>query len=132
VFAYRRGLRSNAVIFGGPPDEGGPSVVRIDPFDGAVGVFRDTPVLARLSHPLEPASLSSESFRVENVAGVVPAQVRTSPDQRVVIWTPERLLTPGVLHFVRASGLRDAQGREVAPHLSRFVPCQLTWGDLAS
>lgn len=129
VTVCRQGLRSNSVAFGGPPDEGGPSVVRVDPWDGAVGVFRDTPVLARLSHAAAASSLSAASFSVVDAHGPVPGSPRLSPDARVVIWTPERLLAPGLVHFVRASGLRDLRGREVSPHLSRFVPCDLTWGD---
>lgn len=127
---YRQGLRSNSLVFGGPPDDGAPSVVRVDPFDGANGVFRDTPVLVRLSHPVEASSLEPDGVRVENAAGTVPGRLRLSPHGRVVVWTPVRLLTPGVTHFVRATGLRDARGREVGPHLSRFVPCNLTWGDI--
>jgi hypothetical protein len=130
VTAHRQGLRSNGVVFGGPPDDGGPWVTRIDPRDGATGAFRDTPVLARLSHALDPATLTATSFRIERPSGPVPGRLMLSPDAKVVVWTPESLLEAGSTHFVLASGLRDVLGREVAPHVSRFVPCDITWEDL--
>lgn len=131
VHVQRQGLRSNSVAFGGPEDDGPAWVVRVDPQDGAIGVLRDAPVLARLSRPADPKSLSEASFRVEADGETVPATLRTSPDGRVVIWLGERLLNPGVEHVVVACGLRDALGRAVAAHRSRFVPCDLARADLS-
>jgi hypothetical protein len=106
-------------------------VLRVDPRDGATGVFRDAAVVACLSHAAEPASVSAQTFRVEETgAGAVPGRVTLSPDRAVVVWTARRLLTPGVEHVVTADGLRDARGRTVAPHSSRFVPCDLVLADL--
>lgn len=105
-------------------------VVRVDPHDGATGVFRDTPVVASLSHPLQPSSVTAESFAVEDEAGAVPGRAALSPDGRCLIWRGDRLLLAGVAHRVRLAGLRDTRGRALDPHHSRFVPCALTLGDL--
>ena len=113
------------------PPEGPAWVTRVDPGDGATGVFRDAPVLACLSHPADAATVHDRSFRVEEAGGIaVPGEVLLSPDGRLLIWTGTRLLAPGVEHLVTADGLKDHRGREVAPHRSRFVPCALARGDV--
>lgn len=105
-------------------------VTWVEPENGAAGVFRDALVLARLSAPLDPESLSAETFRVCDPAGRVPSSVELSRDQKVVIWRAERLLDPGVEHRVEADGLRDNRGRLVAPHRSCFFPGPLAFRDL--
>jgi hypothetical protein len=132
VAVSRQGLRSNSGWFGGPSDETPTRVVRIDPSDGATGVFKDTPVVARLSQPGDPSSLSPRTFRVLDEAGEVPARVRMSRDGTVVIWQAERLLEADVPHLVTCSGLKDRRGRQVSPHLSQFVVCDLSRADLGT
>ena len=132
VAVSRRGLRSNSAWFGGPSDETPTRVVRIDPCDGATGVFKDTPVVARLSQPADPSTLSPRAFRVLDEAGEVPARVRLSRDGSVVIWQAERLLQADSQHVVTCSGLVDRRGREVSPHLSRFLVCDLARADLGT
>ena len=105
-------------------------VVRVQPVDGATGVFRDTPVLARLSRPADGRSLSAATFGVDDTTGRVPARLRLSPDGLTVFWFGERRLDPGVEHHVSVSGLLDQEGREFLPHASRFVACGLAREDL--
>jgi hypothetical protein len=113
------------------PPEGPAWVTRVDPDDGATGVFCDARVLACLSHPADAATVHRGSFRVEESGGgQVPGDVFLSPDGRLLIWTAARLLVPGVEHLVTADGLRDSRGREVVPHRSRFVPCALARHDV--
>jgi hypothetical protein len=106
-------------------DDGPPRVESIDPRDGASGVFCDACVMARLSSPADPETLSAETFVIEDHEGVVPARLRLSADRRVLVWIAARPLAPGVAHVVRLSGLRDSSGQELAPHRSQFVPCEL-------
>lgn len=113
-----------------PEAPGDVLVVRVDPADGAAGVFRDAAVVVRLSSPAQPRSVTADALKVVDATGRVPGTLRLSPDRRVVIWRAERLLAPDSVHFVVVSGLRDARGREVAPHLSRFLACRLVSGDL--
>jgi len=111
--------------------EGPAWVTRVDPGDGATGVFRDTRVLACLSHPADAATVHGGNFRVEEAGGEeVPGEVLVSPDGRLLIWIAARMLMSGVEHVVTADGLKDHQGREVAPHRSRFVPCALARDDV--
>lgn len=113
------------------PAEGAAAwVLRISPEDGAAFVLRDTPVLLRLSHAVDPGSLDAAAVRVVDAAGDVPADLRCSAGGLVVICQPRRLLVPGVEHVVIARGLRDRRGRPVAEHWSRFVPCGLAGPDL--
>jgi hypothetical protein len=105
-------------------------VMHTTPADGAVFVLRDTPVLLRLSHAVDPVSVNAGAVRVLDTAGEVPAGLRWAAAGHVVIWEPRRLLVPGVEHVVIARGLTDRRGRAVAEHWSRFVPCGLACEDL--
>jgi hypothetical protein len=105
-------------------------VVRVDPRDGARGVFRDAPVVVSLSHPVEPGSLTPETVKVEVRGDAVPGRLHMSPDGAVVIWVAAGPLQPGVEHRVQAMGLRDWRGLPVEPHKSSFVPCSLAIGDV--
>jgi hypothetical protein len=108
-----------------PEREGPPRVLRIDPHDGAVGVFRDATIVARLTHPVDPHSLAPAAFEVHAPSGPVPGRFVASPDGEVLMWRAERPLEPGVEHEVRLHGLRDRDGRELALHRSGFVACDL-------
>lgn len=118
----RPGLRGEA-------EESG-SVARVDPGDGAVGVFRDSPVLVCLSHPVDARTVSPRTVRVEDPRGPLPGSLALSPDRRVVVWRGECHFAPGVVHFIVVRGLCDARGGEVAPFTSRFVPCHVISEDL--
>jgi hypothetical protein len=118
---------------GAPPpfDDGEPLVLRVDPADGASGVFRDTPVIVSLSQPADEATVSRDSFRVEAGGRTeVEGGIRLSPDGAVLIWTAARPLAPGVVHFVAIRGVRDRRGVPVRAHVSRFVPCDIALSDL--
>lgn len=105
-------------------------VLYMDPADGATGVFRDALVVASLSHPLEASSVTADRFAVEDEEGCIPGGTTLSPDGRCLVWRAGRLLLPGVAHQVRLDGLKDLRGRTLLPHRSRFVPCDLTYGDV--
>lgn len=125
-----RGLRVPGTSWRDRPDGLTPCVLRIDPPDGARGVFRDAPVVASFSRPADPRTISPETFLVLDEDGSVPGGVWTSLDGRVAVWTPARLLSAGALHCVRLAGLRDRQGRALSVHESAFVPGDLALGDL--
>lgn len=107
-------------------------VASVEPQDGESQVLRDAPIVVRLSHPLDPASVTETSLWVQDPEGPVPGELHLSPDGQVVIWGGARPLKAGALHFLVATGLRDRRGRAVPPHWSRFVPCDLTREDLCS
>ena len=127
ALGVRGTLRAGAV----PGDGEAPTVLRVNPEDGAAGVFRDAPVIVSLSHPVDPGSLTPDAVRVETSDGaVVEGRVSPSPDGAVLIWTAVRTLTAGTVHFVALRGLRDRRGLDLKPHVTRFVPCDLTLSDL--
>ncbi len=125
-----QGLRASTVGWDGPPGDRPARVVRIDPEDGATGVFVDDPVVATLSHPADAASATADTVRVTDDRGEVPGWLQFSPDARVLVWTPQRPLRPGVQQTVTIAGLRDLRGREMARHASRFVPCPFASRDV--
>jgi len=112
------------------PDGTCARVLRIDPPDGASGVFHDTPIVATFSRPADPRTVSVDTFAVLDDEGAVPGAVWTSADGRVAVWTPGRLLAGGRLHCVRLAGLRDVRGHELSVHESAFVPGGLAFDDL--
>ena len=107
-----------------------PGIALVEPGDGATGIFRDAPVALRVSAPVDPRSLTAETLRVQDPDGCVPGHAQASGDGCLLVWWPERLLQPDVLHFVVVRGLFDLRGRPVAPHFSRFVPCGFARQDL--
>lgn len=104
-------------------------VVRVDPGDGSAFVLRDTPVLVRLSGPVNPATVTHRTVRVVDAHGPVPAELSLSADQRVVIWCPQRLMVPAVEHELMVCGLLDHRGQVVPNHASRFYPCSFARED---
>jgi hypothetical protein len=130
VTVSRFGLRSNAVAFGHGWGDDPTRVLRVDPADGLTGVFRDTPVLVRLSRPVDAATVGPETFRVDEAGGRVSGHARLSPDGCVLIWKGDRLLEAGVEHVLTVSGVRDVRGCDVTPHRSRFSPCTLIRAEL--
>jgi hypothetical protein len=123
-------LRAPGTGWRAAPDEPRLRVRHLDPPDGARGVFRDAPVVARFSRPADPSTLSPLTFLIVDEHGPVPGGVWTSLDGRVAVWTPARLLSAGTLHCVRLAGVRDLHGRELAVHESAFKPGDLALGDL--
>jgi hypothetical protein len=126
----RQGLRSNSLAWGGSPSDPPPRVLRIDPGEGAAGVFRDTPVVALLSHAADRQSLDAHVLVVTDASSRVPGRVVLSADGRVLVWQSDRLLRAGECHEVQCAGLRDLRGREIAGLFTRFVPCDITWSDV--
>jgi hypothetical protein len=112
------------------PQAGGAYVVRVEPPDGAAGVFRDGPVLVRVSQPLDRRSLSGDTVSVVDAFGAIPARIELSVDAHVVIWRPERSLLPCLEHRLEVRGLRDRSGSEVPAHVSRFFPGGLSSHEL--
>ncbi len=110
--------------------ESGAYVVWVEPEDGASGVFRDPVVLVRVSEPVDPDSLCH--LRVCDEAGCVPSRQEASPDLRVLIWRPERLLRAGGKHAIVLEGLRDRRGRLLPGFRSGFTCGALTHADVLS
>lgn len=116
----------------GPPPAPVPArVLRVEPVDGATGVLRDAAVLLKLSAPVDESSLALGAVTVRDDQGAVPGHLLVSGEGDLLVWQPQRRLSPEALHFVLARGLRDAHGRELPEHCSRFVAGPLALADLA-
>jgi hypothetical protein len=107
-----------------------PRLIEVDPADGDAGVLRDGAVVLRFSQPLDPRSVTSAAIRLLDAAGPVPTSLSVSPDRRLVVCAPHRILAAECVHFVASSDLRDALGRDVPAHLSRFSTGAVGIGDL--
>jgi len=105
-------------------------ILRVDPTDGAAGVFRDSPVVVSFSHPIDSASLAGEALRVEAAGHELAGEWRLSPDGAVAMWIATDPLKPGREHLIVASGVKDRQGREVPRHESRFLAGDLSFEDI--
>jgi hypothetical protein len=105
-------------------------VLRVDPLDGAMGVLRDAPVLARFDRPIGEERLTPESFRVRDASGEVPARLRLSPDGRVAIWLAERRLRDCCEHEVTICVPCADREAEVAGYRGWFTTGTLTREDL--
>ena len=128
------GLMRGRTLLGGSENRGVPDepvrIVRVDPLNGAAGVFRDATIIVSFSHPLDAASLGGETLRVEEAGRALVGEWKLSPDGAVAMWIATGLLTPGREHVIVVSGLKDRHGREVPRHESRFVPGDLTFEEL--
>ena len=105
-------------------------VVRVEPPDGSSGVLRDAPVLARISHRLDPRTVAAHTVVLWGGSGAIPMRLELSRDGCVLICRPDQPLEPGVEHCLELCGLRDEKGHEVLAHESRFVPGGLGLHDL--
>ena len=110
-------------------DDSPPHVVEVEPEDGASGVLRDTPLVLRLSRPVDPTTVTTSSVRVHSTSGAVPARLVVSPDRTMLVWVAQRLLAPRTEHMVRVEGVHDLWGTPVEPYQCRFVPGELSTQD---
>ncbi len=108
-----------------------PSIVHVEPGDGLVGVFRDAPVIVRVSHPLDERSLEQAEVLVRGPYGPVPGGLRLAGAGDVLVWTPAEPLLGDAPHFLVLRALHDRRGRALAPHVSRFVTWAFCQADLA-
>jgi hypothetical protein len=96
-----------------------------------VGVFRDAPVIVRVSHPLDERSLEQAEVLVRGPQGAVPGGVRLAGTGDVLVWTPAQPLLGDAPHFLVLRELHDRRGRVLTPHVSRFVTWSFCHADIA-
>jgi hypothetical protein len=128
---FRRALASNALPFRPSDSEGPTRVVRVDPGDGSLGAFRDSPLVVRFSRPLDARSVTQGRIEVRDPEAALVGQTRLSPDGRVLLWLAERRLRPVTGHTLRVDGLRDERGEPVETWASTFATGRLTREDFA-
>ena len=94
---------------GGGPDAGGLALASNSPVDGATQKA-DYPVVAVFSAPVDPASVSKESFAVTAGVNEVDGTFSYSDDGSVVIFEPNADLVDGQAYTVTLDGITDQSG----------------------
>ena len=94
---------------GGGPDAGSLALASNSPVDGATQKA-DYPVVAVFSAPVDPASVSKESFAVTAGVNEVDGTFSYSDDGSVVIFKPNADLVDGQAYTVTLDGITDQSG----------------------
>ena len=94
---------------GGGPDAGSLALASNSPVDGATQKA-DYPVVAVFSAPVDPASVSKESFAVTAGVNEVDGTFSYSDDGSVVIFKPTADLVDGQAYTVTLDGITDQSG----------------------
>ncbi|HET9253415.1 MAG TPA: Ig-like domain-containing protein, partial [Candidatus Eisenbacteria bacterium] len=100
-----------------PPDVTPPSVISVLPFSGATGVAPTATVRATFSEPMEPASVSTSTFRLN--AGATPIAGTVTFSGETAILTPSTSLAYQTTYTARVTtGVEDLGGNNLG---SEFV-----------
>lgn len=96
---------------GSSRDDVTPAVESTNPVEGATGVPVNVPVRARFTKPIDPVTVTTDSFALRDASGaLVECSISVSDDQ-VVTFTPMRPLEPNTLHTLTiGAALTDAVG----------------------
>ena len=98
-----------------PADTTAPTVESVIPASDAAGVARDTVVAVMFSEPLDPASLTSSTFRLRDANGtVIPAAVSYDAATRTARLTPTTALAYSTRYTATVSAVRDLAGNVLA------------------
>jgi spore maturation protein SpmB len=104
---------------GGGVDDTPPTMEAVSPVDGAVGVAVNAQIIARLSEPLDPSSVSATTISLDPP---VTGNVALAADGVTITFTPPApYLAPATMYSVRVSGVRDLVGNVLTPVSSTFT-----------
>ncbi|RME00917.1 MAG: hypothetical protein D6812_08925 [Deltaproteobacteria bacterium] len=96
-----------------------PLLLALTPADGIGDVPLSVPVEARFSEPIDPFTVTPESFSVTEGGGRVVGSFRFSSDGREVRFLPEAEWTPATVHTVRLT-------REIRDLAGNALPAEVT------
>ena len=102
------------------------TVTSISPANTATGIPLNAQVIAQLSAPIDPTSVTQNSIQLLNGATPVAGTVNSINSQELT-FAPAGALAAGISYTVNISGFKDANGNAVTPFSSSF-----TTGTLAS
>ena len=110
-----------------------PRVVRVNPPRGRTDVAINASVVVVFSEPVDPATVTSVTLRLESEGGIaVDGTVRVSDDGLSAIYIPSARLAPGTVYRIAVSGdVRDRDGSPIetppeATFRTRGVPTEPT------
>ncbi|MCI0718311.1 MAG: Ig-like domain-containing protein, partial [Acidobacteria bacterium] len=97
-------------------DTAAPQVVRVNPFSGATDVPLNVVYSVELTEPIDPVSISAESFRLRDnaVSLDVPGSFSVDSGGQVASLVPDAPLVVGRSHTGILSGIRDLAGNPVS------------------
>jgi hypothetical protein len=97
----------------------GPTVT-VSPLDTATGIPLNAAVIAHISAPIDPTSVTQNSIQLLN--GVTPvAGTVNEPNAQELTFTPSSALTAATTYTVNVSGFTDANGNAVVPSNTTFI-----------
>ena len=110
------------------PDTTPPSVVSINPVDGATGISRSTTVSAIFSEAMNPSTLTTSVFTLTNT-GPVAASINYNPATLTATLTPNSILAPLATYTAQISaGAQDAAGNPLPLTTWSFTTRDGKWG----
>lgn len=102
-----------------PTDQTAPEVVAVHPAADAAKVFLDAEITARFDEPIDPATVTPDTFVVTNFRGRVAGSLRYEGE--TILFTPSALLVYNSDHTVTVAGVTDVSGNALAkPYQWRF------------
>ncbi len=110
-----------------------PTVIAITPADGLTGVSTVTDMMAAFSEPIDPATLTTSSFVLRDLAGVtVGATVGYGEATRVATLTPSAPLAGLTTYTATIStAVKDVAGNALAnPFVWSFTTAAARWAHL--
>src|SRR6185369_7988104 len=113
-------------------DNTGPTVVAINPPDGTIAVPVNARVVAKLSEPVNPLSVSNTAITLtQNGAPVVGTTVLSS-DRLFLFFTPATALATSTTFNLNVSGFSDSAGNQAVPFNSSFTTAAAGTADNSS
>ncbi len=105
----------------GSGDVTAPTVLGVNPPDGAAGVPLNSRVTVQLSEPIDPFSLTAERMRLAAPGGPVAATFQLGDGNRQVTLIPTGGLTAATQYTLTVVGLSDLAGNALAQFTSMFA-----------
>src|SRR5439155_10310056 len=101
-------------------DTTAPEVVAVSPPNGATNVPVSSPVVVRLSEPLNPLTVNATTVTLRSGSGLVPATLSLSDANQVVTLDPTEDLAISNTYTLRLDGVTDVAGNALPPFTSGF------------
>lgn len=87
----------------GQPDLTPPAVAQVVPENGAVEVYTTSPVIVRFSKSMNPATITSNNFKVTHSGGQVDGTIVVTEQNTIATLTPPALLSEGITYTVHVT-----------------------------
>jgi hypothetical protein len=96
------------------PDIAPPTVISFSPTDAAINVSATTAISATFSEQLDSTTVTSTSFTLTSVSGVVAATITYDSATHTATLLPHTALAAGTTYTARITGVKDIADNELA------------------